>query len=339
MRTGRNGAISYCAECKRARRRLFVDCVQYAAVLCRMALLSVAMGFMSCTALPNSERTQPRCELGSAVPLRSVNSGGFDGSPTVSADETELLFTSNRRGQQDIFVAGRANTAVPWSEPVSAGGAINDPRDDDFSLRLSDDSRELFFASTRAGGVGKADVYVSRRRSRQEQWGVPINLGPPLNTAAFEAFPTPSPDGRELYFNRSTSFDSDDSDIWVSTRTERSAPWGAPVRVQGTINSERAEFSPGLSSNGLTLWFASSRRGSIEVWVAARDSLTSSWGVPLPVGPTVNVPLSMTLAPFVSHDGRALYFMSARPDSGSAACTPTSCFDRLDLYVAPVRCD
>ena len=80
---------------------------------------------------------------------------------------------------------------------------------------------------------GKADLYVSTRASRQEPWGRAVNLGPPLNTDAFEAFPTPSADGRTLYFNRSTSFDSDDSDLWVSTRTGSDAPWDEPRRLGG----------------------------------------------------------------------------------------------------------
>jgi hypothetical protein len=34
-----------------------------------------------------------------------------------------------------------------------------------------------------------------------------------------------------------------------------------------------------------------------------------------------------------------LYFMQARPDSASgAACTPMTCFNRVDLYVAAVNC-
>jgi Tol biopolymer transport system component len=307
-------------------------------VLCRAALLSVAIGVTSCAAGPGSNRPQPQCDAAAGVALGSVNSGGFDGSPTVSADETELLFTSNRTGQQDIFVTRRANSSAQWGEPANIGPDVNDAIGDDFSLRLSDDGRSLFFASTRTQGAGTADLYVSTRESRQERWGRAINLGPPLNTDAFEAFPTPSADGRTLYFNRSTSFDSDDSDLWVSTRTGSDAPWVEPSRLRGSVNSERAEFSPSLSIDGHTMWFASARRGSIELWVSTRESTSVDWGAPVPLGPGVNVPRSMTLAPFVSHDGRALYFMSARPAADASTCSPSTCFDRLDLYVARIVC-
>jgi Tol biopolymer transport system component len=294
---------------------------------------------------PNKSTANLRCEFGPAQSLGpSVNSAVFDGSPTVSADETELLFTSARhpsapRGQQDIFVSTRPDRNAPWSRPVNAGSMINDALGDDFSLRLSNDGKALYYASNRSGGFGTGDMYVATRASRQEPWNRAENLGPPLNTNAFEAFPTPSADGLTLFFNRSTTFDSQDSDIWMSTRASVDDPWSAPQRVPGGINSERAEFSPALSADGNALYFASERGGSVELWVARRGERTREWGAPEKLGIDVNVAWSMTLAPFISNDRRSLYFMSARQDPAAAgACTPGTCFDRLDIYVSPASC-
>jgi Tol biopolymer transport system component len=285
------------------------------------------------------------CEYGSAESLGPiVNSSVFDGSPTVSPDETELLFTSARhptalRGQQDIFVSTRSDRNAPWGRPVNAGAMINDSSGDDFSLRLSNDGRALYYASNRAGGFGKGDMYVATRESPQAPWRRAENLGAPLNTDAFEAFPTPSADGLTLFFNRSTTFDSQDSDIWVSTRVRADAHWSAPQRVSGAIDSERAEFSPALSPDGNRLYFASQRDGSVALWVATRGDHTQQWGVPEKLGTEVNFPRSMTLAPFITNEQRSLYFMSARQDLATAgACTPGTCFDRLDLYVSAVSC-
>lgn len=190
----------------------------------------VVLGFvqplLGCTPVPDFSQhaSDPRCEFGSAQGLGPVlNSSVFDGSPTVSPDETEILFTSARhpsapRGQQDIFVSTRPETSAPWTAPVNLGSMINDSLGDDFSLRLSSDGLSLYYASNRSGGFGKGDMYVATRPSRQAPWNRAENLGPLLNTEAFEAFPTPSSDGLTLYFNRSTTFDSQDSDIWMSTR-------------------------------------------------------------------------------------------------------------------------
>jgi Tol biopolymer transport system component len=216
---------------------------------------------------------------------------------------------------------------------------INDPSGDDFSLRLSHDGRALYFASNRSGGFGKGDMYVAMRASPRAPWSRAENLGPPLNTEAFEAFPTPSADGLTLFFNRSSTFDSQDSDIWVSTRAHVGDRWSAPRRLSAAINSERAEFSPALSPDDNRLYFASERGGSVEVWVATRGGHNQEWGAPEKLGTEVNFPRSMTLAPFISNDQRSLYFMSARQDLGAAAvCTPGTCFDRLDLYVSTMNC-
>ncbi|MGH7694187.1 MAG: TolB family protein, partial [Gemmatimonadaceae bacterium] len=133
------------------------------------------------------------------------------------------------------------------------------------------------------------------------------------------------------------TFASQDSDIWVSTRTSADGQWTSPQKVSGGINSDRAEFSPALSADGNTMYFASERGGSVELWVAKRASRSDEWGVPEKLG-AANTPLAMTLAPFLSSDQRSLYFMSARPERAAVACTPMTCFDRLDLYVASARC-
>jgi Tol biopolymer transport system component len=282
----------------------------------------------------------PLCEYGSRQSLGPVvNSPGFDGSPTVSADETELFFTSGREGQQDLFVSTRANRNAAWSKPVNVGKVVNDQVGDDFSPRLSNDGLELYFASNRKGGFGKADMYVVKRASRKQPWGSATNLGQLLNTQAFEAFPTPSADGKLLYFNRSTTFDSQDSDIWVATRTSPAEKWSTPQRLPSKINSQRAEFSPSISSDGKKLYFASERSGSIEVYVSTRQDGTREWGPPQNVGENINIPRGMTLAPFILSDQRSLYLMSAQPKaSADEGCTPRTCFEQLDLYVASVNC-
>jgi Tol biopolymer transport system component len=307
-----------------------------------LAVLSVANLTVFCSSAREAGKGAPdaRCDFGAVESLGPlVNSAAFDGSPTVSRDETELFFTSERKGQQDLFVSTRPSRDAAWHEPMNLTSLIDDPMAGDFSLRLSSDGMALYFASNRSSGFGKADMYVATRASRQQPWGAATNLGGQLNTEAFEAFPTPSADGTMLYFNRSTTFDSQDSDIWMSTRLGPESRWSVPQRVPGGINSERAEFSPSLSMDGKTLYFASQRSGTIDIWVSTRGDRSQEWSMPRRLGPEVNIPGAMTLAPFVSDDQRSLYFMSARPDTAAGgACTPMTCFSRVDLYVARLNC-
>ena len=322
------GAVSRSPQCRRIRL---------------VAISACALLTSFCTSTTERSERPAACEFASARSLGPIiNSAKEEGSPTVSADETELFFTSGRNGREDLFVSTRPGKESPWGDPANLGDSVNDSFGDDFSLRLATNGLALYFASNRAGGFGAGDLYVTTRAARDQAWGRATNLGPVLNTAAFEAFPTPTADGNTLFFNRSTTFDSDDSDIWMTSRSDTLAPWAAPLRLVMPVNEPRAEFSPSISSDGLSLYFASDRDGnlgSIDIWVAMRKSAADAWGLPRNLGPNINAAGAMTLAPFITSNNRAVYFMSARPDTSSASpCTPKTCFERLDLYVAAATC-
>ena len=71
-----------------------------------------------------SERSQgpTACEFAPAQTLGPiVNSPKEEGSPTVSADETELFFISGRNGQEDLFVSTRPGRESPWGELANLG--------------------------------------------------------------------------------------------------------------------------------------------------------------------------------------------------------------------------
>jgi hypothetical protein len=71
------------------------------------------------------------------------------------------------------------------------------------------DGLDLYFASNRAapGAQGKLDVYKSHRTSKSANWGLPTNLGPPVNTPEFEYCPTPV--GKSLFYVSSIDTGSD----------------------------------------------------------------------------------------------------------------------------------
>ena len=54
---------------------------------------------------------------------------------------------------------------------------------------LLDDGKTLLFTSDRPGGYGGFDLYLSRYDEQTNIWGVPVNLGPEVNTEGDEIFP------------------------------------------------------------------------------------------------------------------------------------------------------
>src|SRR5258705_13421821 len=64
-----------------------------------------------------------------------------------------------------------------WSEPVNLGAPVNSSVNDN-NAALSPDELSLYFVSNRLGGLGGADIWVSRRAPLDHAWGETGNLGP-----------------------------------------------------------------------------------------------------------------------------------------------------------------
>jgi len=83
----------------------------------------------------------------------------------VRRDGLEIFFDSNRPGGVgglDIWTATRASTSDPWSTPTNPGSNVNSAAND-LRASLSWDATTLYFGSTRAGGEGSQDLYVTTR--------------------------------------------------------------------------------------------------------------------------------------------------------------------------------
>jgi hypothetical protein len=81
------------------------------------------------------------------------------------------------------------------------------------------DGREIFIASTRAGGLGGFDLWTSTRRSVHDPWSQIVNAGAALNTAFFDQQPSLSSDSRTLLFASNRPGGLGGNDLWISTRT------------------------------------------------------------------------------------------------------------------------
>ena len=82
------------------------------------------------------------------------------------------------------------------------------------------------------------------------------------------------------------------------------------INVGSTINSSYHDFSPWISADGLSLYFASVRpggSGDFDLWVATRASMADDWSIPANLGATVNSSAKEWF-PCISADGLTLYF-------------------------------
>jgi WD40-like Beta Propeller Repeat len=103
--------------------------------------------------------------FGPAQLVPGANSAAEDGQPNVRRDGLELFFFSTRPGtlgMADIYSATRTSTSDAWSTPINLGPNVNSAAAET-RPSLSWDGTTLYFGSTRAGGEGSTDIYVTTR--------------------------------------------------------------------------------------------------------------------------------------------------------------------------------
>jgi hypothetical protein len=131
-------------------------------------------------------------------PVRVVlnNDISLDGAEFVQGNV--MWFASVRQGYTGVnwFTAELVNGQ--WQNWKYAGGQF--PASYEVGeLHFSADGRELYYHSSRAGGKGGYDIWVTRQVNGQ--WQEPENIQA-VNTADSEGWPCLTADGNELWFNR-----------------------------------------------------------------------------------------------------------------------------------------
>ena len=153
-------------------------------------------------------------------------------------------------------------------------------------------------------------------------FGTPTKLGPTINSSAADSDASISDDGLELFFEGRRPDGYGPADIYVATRVSISDPWGQAVILWPPISGSDWDTSPDISSDGLTLYFTSTRSGPWDLWVTTRATKDDPWEEPVSLGPTVNSSAD-DFGPSISGDGLSLYFGSKRPGG----------FGKIDLWV------
>jgi hypothetical protein len=243
-----------------------------------------------------------------------INTSARERGACISSDSLSLYFDSERPsgiGDIDIWVAKRSTVSESWLSVENLGPIVNSHKEDG-QPHISADDLSLYFRSNRPGGIGQEDIWVSTRSSKNNTWGPPKNLGPGINTSNYDGAPNISPDGLMLYFESDRPGGYGKMDIWMSTRSTVSDPWGEAENLGLTVNTQFFEAYPCITSDGLSLFFHSNRSGKSEIWITQRTNVSDAWKAPILIGPILNGRYS-EVGPYISLDASTLYFSSSRP--------------------------
>tara|TARA_Y100000589_G_scaffold295780_1_gene302451 strand:+ start:524 stop:2467 length:1944 start_codon:yes stop_codon:yes gene_type:complete len=203
------------------------------------------------------------------APLNTVvNEGGH----SLTADGSAMFFTicpdigigygegRSGYGSCDIFVSFLRNGK--WSSPKNLGPRVNHKKHD-AQPSMSSDGRTLYFSSTRPGGYGENDIYVTYLT--ENGWSVPQNLGGVINTPGREEGVFIHPDNNTLYFSSNGHPGLGENDLFMSKK-QTDGSWSKPLNLGFPINTSKNDFDFTVDALGDYAYLTSDRDGGFGDW-------------------------------------------------------------------------
>ena len=185
-----------------------------------------------------------------------LNAGGM----SLTADGFEMYFTGcgwpGSIGGCDIYHSKYRFGA--WQSPVNLGQRVNSSAWDSQPY-VSSDGRMLLFSSSRPGGMGGSDIWMSVKL-KNGTWSKPVNLGESINTKGNEMAPFLYADNKTLLFSSDGWPGLGKQDIFISRKNDAGL-WNKAVNVGFPVNSKDAEINMIYSLDGKHAWLSSDRNG------------------------------------------------------------------------------
>ncbi len=223
----------------------------------------------------------------------------------ISLDGKKLLFTQKKLESED----GAGNKF--YSETIIEADLQNDTlrnfktfelpedmQDRVGAASLSADGRYLFFTACHSKGVGSCDLYVMSLLSEEKKV---FNLGPNVNSKAWDSQACFSADGKTLFFASKREGGFGGSDIWCST-LQPDGLFSKPKNLGSHINTPEDEMAPFIHADLRSLYFSSKGHpgmGGFDLFYAEKDE-KGNWGEAKNLGYPINTSrdeINMIIAP------------------------------------------
>ncbi len=186
---------------------------------------------------------------------------GVDGDvyPTsLSWDGNTMIIYRNDDFIGNLYVSSYENGR--WTALEKLGDNINTKYWESHGS-LSKDGKTLYFTSNRKGGFGGLDIYKSEKQENGI-WGLPINLGPMINSRYNEDTPFITENGKLLYFSSYGHYNMGGYDVFYSAVDENGA-WGEPINLGFPINTTDDDLFFYPVNNGDNAYFSKFMDGGL----------------------------------------------------------------------------
>jgi hypothetical protein len=255
--------------------------------------------------------------LGKAQALNLQLDNAAESFKKLQSSLNKKHFLHSEAGRELEMVAeAKRQMANPQNYIITNVGPVVNGETNDFGPVLSLDESTLFYTSRRLrpdstnssildfySGEFKEDVYVSFK-NEEGVWTDPEILN--LNSDAHDATIGVSPDGQTLFIYRDNYGDGQVMESKLIGET-----WSEPILLGSDINSSAWETHATISADGNTLFFVSDREGGVgkrDIYRCVKLP-NGEWSKALNIGNSINTKYDED-APFVTPDGKTLYFAS-----------------------------
>lgn len=223
-----------------------------------------------------------------------VNSRFDEVSPKITSDGKTLYFgrkhspenVGGTRDKEDVWESHTID-GVNWSESSNLGSPINTATTNNLLSVSTDNNSFLFHVN---------DGFAFRHRTASG-WSPAQDLGIHFKNESDFLEGSLSADGRAIVFvarmkaNAYYQAGEKERDIYVCEKRSNGT-WSAPIHTGKVLNSPGDEYSPFLSADNKTLYFASNGRpgyGDVDIFMSRRLSdRWDQWSEPINLGLGIN---------------------------------------------------
>lgn len=196
-------------------------------------------------------------QIGAPISIKA-----HDAVTGISADGKQLFIYYNdlrdkKRRAGNVFVSKSNNGK--WKAPEDLGKPINSSYWEG-GVCMSADGKRYFFSSERPGGYGRSDIWMVEKLGKGK-WGIPLNLGPEINSANDEGGVFLAPDGKTLFFCSNGAASMGNYDVFRSIF--ENGKWSTPENLGYPINSPAAEGQITISADARYAYVSSNRKGGM----------------------------------------------------------------------------
>jgi len=259
-----------------------------------------------------------------------ISADSYERDMAISPDGTEIFYSivESRESAKIVTVKQIDGVWQPAELASFSGTSFN------IEPAFNYEGDKLFFASNRReDGAGTKDFdiwYVEKQADGL--WSDPINVGDPINTDKNEFYPSLAKDG-SLYYTANYTNGRGGEDIWYSDF--ENGVYNAR-KIVPAINSQQDEYNAFIDPDEQFIIFGSFGRdddaGRGDLYIGRKD-VDGNWQAAENMTELNSAQLDYS--PYVSGDGKTLFFTSERAVETKIEADPFNINESLKALLSP----